>query len=67
MISVPIAFGHKAIKPRGLLVAFGTVLTVLTVLTADRMDTVNEDNIVRRQSSQHCPKPNAPAAGGRSA
>jgi hypothetical protein len=47
-----------------------TVLTALTVLRADRMDTVNEVNNVRRQSSQHgqssqpCPKPNAPAAGG---
>jgi hypothetical protein len=47
-----------------------TVLTGLTVLTADRMDTVNEVNNVRRQSSQHgpssqyCPEPNAPAAGG---
>jgi len=47
-----------------------TALTALTVLRADRVDTVNEVNNVRRQSSQHgqssqpCPKPNAPAAGG---
>ena len=43
------------------------------VLTADRVDTFNEVNNVRCQSSQHsqpsqhCLKPNAPAAGGCSA
>ena len=42
-------------------------------LTADRMDTFNKVNNVRCQSSQHgqpsqhCLKPNAPAAGGCSA
>jgi hypothetical protein len=51
------------------------VLTGLTVLTADRMDTVDvidgevqtaqPVNLVNNLNSQHCPKPNAPAEGGR--